>query len=265
MGADTVQVASTRYGSMLYNPNDIYVGRSIERYGEFSELEADLFRQLCGPGDTVFDVGANIGAHTLMLARHVGPAGFVYAFEAQRIVFQLLCANLALNAIHNVDAVHAVVGTTAGEERLPDPDYTQAGNFGGFGAELFGSGRHVRRVVLDAYADAKQVTFLKIDVEGMEGAVIAGAGTLLARHRPVLYLENDRPDKSPALIAQLLALDYQLFWHTPPLFNPENHRGDAEDIFPRIVSINMLGVPRERNAELTGFREITDPAARWNA
>lgn len=121
------------------------------------------------------------------------------------------------------------------------------------------------RVTLDAYLDAPSVALIKIDVEGMEGEVLAGAAALIARDRPLLYVENDRTERSAALIAQLFALEYRLFWHLPPLFNPDNYRGEREDLFPGIVSVNMLGVPRERDAELVGFREVLTPADLWNA
>jgi FkbM family methyltransferase len=261
----TVRLAETRHGVLLYNPNDVYVGRSIERYGEFSQLESEFFVQLCKPGDTVFDVGANIGAHTVALAQHVGERGFVYAFEPQRVIFQMLCANVALNGLTNVESVAAVVGRTAGEERLPDVDYAAPANFGGLGSTSFGTGRRVRRVALDDYLDAPSVALIKVDVEGMESEVLAGAAELIARDRPLLYLENDRTERSAALIAQLFGLEYRLFWHLPPLFNPGNYRGDPENVFPGIVSVNMLGVPRERDAELIGFREVLDPNDRWNA
>ncbi len=61
-----------RYGQMLYNLNDQYIGRSLDLYGEFSEGEVDLFRQIVKPGQIVVEVGANLGAHTVFLARQVG-------------------------------------------------------------------------------------------------------------------------------------------------------------------------------------------------
>lgn len=91
-----------RHGMMLYNLNDIYIGRSLDLYGEFSEGEIRVFQQLVKPGQTILEVGANIGAHTVWLAQAVGPTGVVMAFEPQRIVHQTLCANLALNNIFNV-------------------------------------------------------------------------------------------------------------------------------------------------------------------
>jgi hypothetical protein len=53
--------------------------------------------------------------------------------------------------------------------------------------------------------------FLKIDVEGLEQEVLEGASDTLRRFRPRLYVENDRLEKSAALIEHLLALDYRLF------------------------------------------------------
>ena len=68
-----------RYGQMLFNVNDRYIGRSLDLYGEYSEGEVALFRQIVWPGDVVVDVGAHVGAHTLFFARQVGPAGRVLA------------------------------------------------------------------------------------------------------------------------------------------------------------------------------------------
>ena len=97
-------LANTRLGPMLANRNDRYVGQSILSYGEFSEGEAQMFRQLVGAGDVVVEAGSNIGAHTVLISRLVGDGGAVIAYEPQRIVFQTLCANLALNQCVNVVA-----------------------------------------------------------------------------------------------------------------------------------------------------------------
>ena len=67
-----------KHGLMLFNKNDAYIGRSIGKYGEFSEGEIAIFDQLCRPGDIVVEVGANIGTHTLPIAKMVGGAGRVH-------------------------------------------------------------------------------------------------------------------------------------------------------------------------------------------
>src|SRR3954467_11045049 len=93
------RLKSCRHGKMLYNVNDMYVGRSLDLYGEFSQGEVELFAKIVRSGDVVLDVGANIGAHTLFFAQSTAPLGGVIAFEPQRLVFQTLCANMAINSI----------------------------------------------------------------------------------------------------------------------------------------------------------------------
>jgi FkbM family methyltransferase len=169
------------------------------------------------------------------------------------------------NSLTNVECVHAVCGSTPGEDLLPDLRYDLPGDFGGFGEAFFGSGRRVRRVTLDDYAEAARIALVKIDVEGMESAVIAGALNLIRRHRPMLYVENDRRKKSAALIAQIQELGYRLYWSLPPLFNPNNWRGETADLWAGAVSVNMLCIPRECEVALAGHpREITSPQDQWN-
>ena len=103
---------------------------------------------------------------------------------------------------------------------------------------------------------------LKIDVAGMEADVLAGAEQTIRRWRPVLYVENDRPEKSAALIRQALGLGYRLYWHLPRLFNPHNYFGVTENIFGTIVSVNMLGFHGSISQNVTDLREITDPEDR---
>jgi protein-L-isoaspartate O-methyltransferase len=92
-----LRIKRTRYGLMAYNINDVYLGRSLDVYSEYSLGETDLFAKLIRPGSMVLDIGANIGAHTLYFAQAVGPGVGVVAIEPQRAVYQLLCAKLALN------------------------------------------------------------------------------------------------------------------------------------------------------------------------
>jgi len=250
-------LALAKYGYLLYNRNDKYVGRAIERYGEYCELEAGLFQQICHPGDIVVEVGANIGAHTIVLARRVGAQGRVYAYEPQHVVFQTLCANMALNSITNVECIHAAAGTEAGHVKIPDIRYDMEGNFGGVSVDSFAKGREVAVVTLDDALDINRCRLIKIDAEGMEHQILCGAGQTIATHRPTLHVENDRIDRSAELIELLWSYDYQLAWHITPLFNPDNFAGESEDIYPRLVSVNMIGVPKEAGIALNGFPAIT--------
>ncbi len=259
-----LQLRRCRHGMMLYNLNDICLGTMLEKYGEFSEGETDIFRQLLQPGTTAVEVGANIGAHTISIAQFVGPQGRVLAFEPQRSIFQLLCANLALNGIEQVEAHWAAAGSTLGTIAVPRLDSRARQNFGAL--EIGGPqpGDQVRLVTLDSF-ELPACHLIKIDVEGMEAEVIRGASETIRRHKPVIYVENDREEKSPAMIELLHELDYRCYWHTPPYVRVPNFRGNANNDFPYLVSINMLCIPRSRDVAVDGLREVLSPQDDWRS
>jgi hypothetical protein len=97
----------------------------------------------------------------------------------------------------------------------------------------------------------------------MELQVLRGGRTTLIRHRPLLYIENDRASASAALIEYLQGLEYDLYWHLPPLFSPHNYFGNGENEFGGIVSANMLGVHRSVRASIQGLRRVEGPDSSW--
>jgi len=255
-----IRLKRCRDGALIYNINDTFVGRSLDKYGEFSQGDIIFLRQLITPGMTIVDVGANIGLLTVPFARLAQPTGKVIALEPQRIVYQMLCGNIALNALDNVFALNVAAGSSAGSITVPPVDYRQAGNFGAVSVETSGAGEVVPRVTIDALG-LDHCELIKIDVEGMELDVLEGAAATMRQCQPRLYVECDRPGKSEAVIAHLLALDYRLYWHTPSLFRADNFFGDPEDIFPALVADNLVGSPRTGPLSLTvsDLVEITSP------
>lgn len=235
--ADLIEVIDCRYGRMMVLKNDRYMGRALKKYGEYSESEVDLWRQIIQPDWVVVDAGANIGAHTVALARLV-PQGCVLAFEPLRFMYHMLCGNLALNALTNARAMNMAVGSTKGQILCPMLDYTIDGNYGGLALGGFQQGIPTPLVPLDAVCQAAH--FIKADVEGMEGDVLCGAQRLIHEFKPVLYLENNPSPAMPQLIDQVHALGYACYWHYAPHFNPGNYRGDPENSEPGVVSFNML-------------------------
>lgn len=249
-----------RHGMMLYNIHDAYIGRSLDQYGEFSEGEIDLFEQLIKPGQMILEVGANIGSHTVWLSQTVGPTGTVLAFEPQRIVYQTLCANLALNSITNVHCFCAAVGKAPGQIMVPSLDYSRANNFGGLGLGGYWEGESVPVVTIDDL-NLPKCHFVKIDVEGMEHEVLEGAMRTIAALSPILYVENDRKEKSDSLIRFIDGLGYKMYYHAPPLFSPHNFAGNPVNVFGRIVSLNMLCLPKTVPQQMSGLQSVQVPAA----
>ena len=205
-----------RYGKIMYNQLDQFIGRSLRLYGEFSQGEADIFEQIVKPGHIVVEAGANIGAHTIHLAQLAGDNGQVWAFEPQRLVFQLLAENVALNSLTNVHCLQkCLIGS--GKRTIPVPvlDVNKINNWGGVELEHSVEGEPVEAITIDSL-DLPGCDFLKIDVEGMELQVLQGAEETIRKYQPVIYTEADREDKNDALFAYLRSHGYRLYRHNPP-------------------------------------------------
>jgi FkbM family methyltransferase len=258
------RLVQARHGLMLANPNDFYIGNALLQYGEYNEIEAELLRQLLVKPGCVVEVGANIGSHTVALARLAATQRrVVHAFEPQPFVFQNLCANLALNGLQNVRAWPMACGESATTLYLSPPDYLQQGNFGSVSVRTQADAGTIAvpGVALDDFHDLGEVALIKLDVEGFELSALHGAQRLLTRHRPLLYLENDRVEQSPALIEWLWSQNYALWWHIAGLFNPRNYLNNPENIYGNVASFNMLGIPREMALPVTDLTPVTDAHA----
>ena len=242
------RVKLTRHGYMMYNANDRFVGRSLDAYGECCEEEVRFLLSLVGPDSVVLDVGANYGALTLPLAR---AARLVYAFEPQREVFCALAGNMALNCVANVVCENMALSDRAGTIKVPQLDFGAENNIGGLELDYRGESTQrtyaVRSETLDEYVARSQlprIDLVKVDVEGMEAQVLRGARATLARFRPILYVENDREDKAPVLLALLAELGYAWEAHAPPLFNPRNFFGNPANVWGmNYVSTNLVCRP----------------------
>jgi FkbM family methyltransferase len=264
--ADTATIYQTRSGPMMALDTDVYVGRAIALYGEYCPTEWALLRQLIRPGSNVIEVGANMGTHSVAMARACDPGVFL-AFEPQPRLFQILAGNLALNNIANALVYPEGCGDAEGEAIVPWVDYERQGNFGGvaLGDAEDGAapapehrGIPVRIRTIDSLGLA-ECRLIKIDVEGFEPRVIRGAAETIRRCRPILYVENDRAAQQQEVIDLIAAHDYRLYWHVPRLFSPDNFRGETRNIYGHTASLNMLCLPREQGDGVAGQTEI-DPA-----
>lgn len=250
-----------RYGKIIYNTLDMFVGKSLKLYGEFSQGEAYMFEQLVRPGDCVVEVGANIGSHTVHLAQLVGNDGIVWAFEPQRLVFQILAGNMAINSLINVRCEQKCVSDTPGKVNVPVLDASKVNNWGGLSLVNTEEGEPVEMITLDSLG-LSRCDFLKIDVEGMELKVLKGGTGVIDDFRPIIYAEAEENDKNKSLFSWLHKKKYRIYSHIPPLYNPANYFGNPENVFKQgnaaIVSFNVLCLPEERNFEVQGLKEITE-------
>jgi FkbM family methyltransferase len=160
--------------------------------GKEEQQELEILHRLLRPGDVFVDCGANVGIWTLTAASAVGPGGRVHAFEPNPATVRKLTGNLFRSGFGNVDIVPAAVGRTKGELLLRcEAEH----NLSRIVAESDAGTVPVRVVPLDQALGTERIAGCKIDVEGAELDVLAGAERILATSRPWLCVELN-PDYS---------------------------------------------------------------------
>lgn len=259
-----IGVKRAKHGIFMFNRNDRFIGRSLDHYGEWCESEIGLLQNFIASGDTVVDVGANIGTHTVAFAGMVGDTGKVLAFEPQRLPFQHLCGNIAINCLTNVYCLQKAVGCSNGSAKIPALSPYELHNFGAVSIGEQGiAGEDVDAITIDSLG-LKSCRLIKIDVEGMEPEVIQGASTTIATLKPVLFVENNMADKSSRTLAAIIDAGYKAWWHLALYYNPANFFKNRENIFTSIQpEANLLCLSDDRNPGIPELIECIGAGDNW--
>jgi len=178
----------------------INLGGSFVRYltGDAEPEVQEALAELLKPGQTVYDVGANIGFFTILCSRLVGPTGRVYAFEPIPQNLATLKHNIALNGLTNVVVVEKALSSRTGTaamfvspwsafHSLNVEGASKQDNHGAEAGEIV-----VETVTLDEFVQGEGVAtpdLLKIDVEGAELIVVDGMRETLRGKQPLLLCE----------------------------------------------------------------------------
>jgi FkbM family methyltransferase len=188
-GPDEVITHRLDNGITIYlDPEDGAVSRPIVA-GDYEAHLLPAFKQYCKPGMVVVDIGANVGLYTMLASTLVGPSGRVVSIEPSSENCRLILLSLAANQVRNVEVLPLALDRARGWSNL-------SGHFGSNGglvptdAANVASGRCeiVATFPLDDLVEGR-VDFLKIDVEGAEGRVVAGAQRILETWRPIVTTE----------------------------------------------------------------------------
>ncbi len=158
-------------------------------YGLYEEQEVRLVRRFVRSGDTVLDIGANIGFYTILLAGIVGESGQVHAFEPLPANFLRLRTAVSSNHLNNVRLNRMALGSTNGVMQLYEnishskETSAMASRFAIWGSEA----NAVETMNLDTYVTQNNLTqldFIKIDIEGGEWEAFQGMEDTLSRLKP---------------------------------------------------------------------------------
>jgi len=143
-------------------------------------------------GDTVYDIGANVGYVSLSLAKRVGPKGHVFAFEPVPQNLRLLRANIENNQLSNVKVLDVAVSDRSGEAVIRISENLATASLVWHKDDRSAVELVIKTVIIDDLTDAGELpspSFIKIDVEGAEGPALLGMRRILAAARPVLFVE----------------------------------------------------------------------------
>lgn len=148
------------------------------------------------PGGVFYDIGANVGFHTVIGARLVGPAGRVVAFEPIPSTAEALRRNLALNGFTNTEVIEGAVTARRGRALMllgNEPTWARlAGSPGSQDAPAGGGNVEVETYAIDALIAQGRIarpTVVKIDAEGAEIDVLRGMAGVLRSDRPIIVCE----------------------------------------------------------------------------
>jgi FkbM family methyltransferase len=181
-----------RFRFYVDNPFDT-VQRSHLKRRFFEAEELDFLREQLRPGGVIVEVGANVGNHVVYYDRLLAPRKII-VIEPNPAALDLLRRNLAANNVARADL--SLLGTAVGDREARYEARTQDPN--NLGATRLVESAHgpISGLPMDRLI-RERVDFLKIDVEGMELEVLAGARTLLQASRPRCLIEIFRRQLAP--------------------------------------------------------------------
>lgn len=187
-------------GGKLRVSLDDYVGRAAFYVGDLDRKVSTIIDRFVKPGSTVLDIGANIGLVSLRLAKRVGPAGLVHAFEPNPAMAGHLKASLEASRVCNVRVHQLALGEKHGTMPLCIPD-GNAGMASLVTDRVSGVSVDVPVVPLDDLALGR-VDFIKMDVEGFEDSVLRGFARNLSTLPPkvILFEQNEERGSSIQLL-----------------------------------------------------------------
>lgn len=180
------------HGHVMYLDRDDAMG--IGLHGTYEPVETKLVTELVRPGMIVFDIGANIGYHTLLFAKLAGPDGHVFAFEPDPYSYSLLVKNIEANKYTNVSAYPLAVTDQAKQLKLYRSSLSNLDH------RIVAHSQtedtiSIKGVKLDEFPDVSDcvVDFIKMDIQSAEGWALEGMKDIVSRSKNVMILTEFWP------------------------------------------------------------------------
>lgn len=207
-----IEILDTIYGKLAVNANEnvqVPYLRLERRAVDHGDIEKywNALDSIKKENKVVYDVGANVGLYSISIRNKVGPKGYIYSFEPQSHYYHLLCASVALNNAKNISPCNIAITDHQGSGASESVNYQESQDFGLVKFKSFEGGKIICNTLDNLPFPPPD--FIKIDVEGMELAVLRGAYHILKTKRPVLWIEYIHTGES-AITEQLKGFNYNI-------------------------------------------------------
>ena len=251
-----ITASKTRYTNKFYTyDNDFIIGQSVRLYGEYTEQEIVLLRNYIDPNTVVYDIGGNIGYHTVAFA---SMAKEVHSWEPNDRNYLLLEKNT--QHLSNVKLYHCAVSNVVGEAFISDYDTSKPGNYGE--CMMADSGQPCKTVRIDDL-DLPLPDVVKIDVEGHELKVFQGMQNTISKSRPVIFYESMHGTGFDIIYDMLKRLNYTIYYYPAPNYNPNNFNKVEQNVFGNGGVINCIALPHHKG-KINGLPEMCDRTDNYN-
>ena len=216
-GGRAIVIARLRCGLELFAPADDFIGRSVYFFGNLNPKLTWLFKRVLRAGDTVLDIGANLGLMSLHAHNFVKGTGRVIAIEPQPRLVGLLRASLARNQIENIEVHETALGEKNSKMVLSVPGINRGSaslvrTLDDVDETFLVKVRRTSDLLNEIHAG--HCRLVKIDVEGFEAEVVAGAMDYWRECPPdvIVFEFNSNEEFTKSTVFRLLAsLDYRFF------------------------------------------------------
>lgn len=241
MTPDAEQWINVHDVPLLTNIQDYGIGTRLFFQGGYAPARVSEIRKAVKEGDTVIDIGANIGYFTVLLANLVGPKGKVYAFEPDPRNFHLLERTIERNGWTHVIAEQKAVSNKAGEFLLYQ---SQSWSSNALTPCEHISAVQVPVVILDDFlSDEPHIDFVKMDMDGSEPLAIQGMAELIQRSPNLQVLVEYQPGNLKRYLS-----------------NPLDFLTIAEQHCLKLVAILDTDRGRSPNLDFASLKHLADDA-----
>lgn len=208
---DTFRLYNTATGKYFIpkSAKDDIIAQAILSDQIFDENIINIAKQYIKPDSVVLDVGANYGQMSMLFSKMVGNNGLVYSFEANKFIYDILDKNIKVNQIHNIIPIYGAVYNKSNVElNFPDPDLKRFGTYGSYGIDFLNKSvvkKSVPTVAIDDLNISKNISLIKVDVQGGDLFVLEGAVNTIAKHKMPIIFEFEYQFQDE------LDLDFQMY------------------------------------------------------